>query len=76
VAFPPRAGLSVRAEYSSPVEPPRSTLEQPRLAGWKAPVLGPQETFHAWVQLALWLACGLAGLAWFWRFSRRRGGDG
>jgi murein DD-endopeptidase MepM/ murein hydrolase activator NlpD len=76
VRFAPRAGLSVRAEYSSPAEAPRSTLEQPRLAAPKRRVLAPGEEPWAWLQLAAWLASAATGMAWFWNFSRRRGGDG
>jgi hypothetical protein len=32
--------------------------------------LEPGEEQFAWELLALWLACGVAALAWFWRFSR------
>lgn len=70
VRFAPRAGLTVRAEYSAPAEAPRSVLEQPRLPPLKPPVLAPGEEPWAWLQLALWIAAGLAGLAGFWHFSR------
>jgi hypothetical protein len=29
-----------------------------------------EELPWAWTKLGAWLALGLAGLAWFWRFSR------
>ena len=70
VAFAPRAALRVTANYSSPAEAPRTASESPLLP-WKRPVLGPDREAEAWWTLGLWVAVGLAGMAWFWRFSRR-----
>jgi murein DD-endopeptidase MepM/ murein hydrolase activator NlpD len=69
VAFSPRAALQVKADYSGSVEPPRAASEA-RLVPWKPLVLESGDEKAAWSTLALWLACGVAGLAWFWRFSR------
>ena len=70
VAFAPRAAVRVTANYSRPAETPRAASEG-RLFPWQPPARGPGEEARAWRLLALWLACGIAGLAWFWRFSRK-----
>jgi murein DD-endopeptidase MepM/ murein hydrolase activator NlpD len=70
VAFAPRAALTVTANYAGVAEAPRMPSEG-RLTSWKRPALEPHDEMNAWSLLALWLACGLAGLAWFWRFSSR-----
>jgi hypothetical protein len=69
VAFAPRAALMVTANYSHRAEPPRAPSETP-LVSWKRPEAGPGEEQRAWQLLALWLACGAAGLAAFWKFTR------
>jgi murein DD-endopeptidase MepM/ murein hydrolase activator NlpD len=69
VVFAPRAALRVTAQYSGPAEMPRAPSETPMFA-WKRPVLAPDEEPVAWTWLALWLVCGLAGLAWFARFAQ------
>jgi murein DD-endopeptidase MepM/ murein hydrolase activator NlpD len=69
VAFAPRTLLRVTAHYSGVAEAPRMPTEW-RLLPWKRPVLEPGEEAGAWALLALWLVCGLAALAWFWRFSK------
>jgi len=70
VAFAPRAALRVTANYSGIADMPLAPSEQ-RLVAWKRPTLEPGEEPTAWLLLALWLACGAAGLAWFWKFSRQ-----
>jgi hypothetical protein len=70
VAFAPRAALSVTANYSTAVEPPRTPSEGTPLFPWKRPTLGPWEEAAAWCLLGAWLAGAVAALAWFWRFSR------
>ena len=70
VAFGPRRALRVTANYSGLAEAPRASSES-RIVPWNRPVLEPGEEARAWLQLALWLACGLAALAWFWRFTRK-----
>ncbi|OGA65338.1 MAG: hypothetical protein A3G83_07580 [Betaproteobacteria bacterium RIFCSPLOWO2_12_FULL_68_20] len=70
IAFAPRAGLIATADYSPRAEPPRAARDPRRLVEWKPRVLGPEELLPAWAQLAAWLVAGVAGLAWFWRFSR------
>jgi murein DD-endopeptidase MepM/ murein hydrolase activator NlpD len=69
VAFAPRAALSVTADYSSRVDAPRAVSDGPRVP-LKHPVLGQDEVLGGWALLAVWLACGAAGLICFWRFSR------
>ena len=71
VAFSPRAAVRVTANYSSAAAVPRAPSEGPPLAPWKQPSAGAEGEFGAWVLLALWLACGAAAMAWFWRFSKR-----
>jgi murein DD-endopeptidase MepM/ murein hydrolase activator NlpD len=70
VAFLPRAAVQVKADYSGIAEPPRAPSEM-RLVPWRLPALEPGEETAAWGMLALWLACAVAGLAWFWRFTNR-----
>lgn len=70
VEFAPRAAVRVTAEYSHPVQIPRAATEGAPLAPWKLPALAAGEEGAAWRLLALWLACGVAALAWFWLFSR------
>ena len=68
--FSPRTAMRVTATYSGAAEAPRAASEA-RLLPWKPRVLEPGEEVKAWATLALWLACGIAGLAWFWNFSRK-----
>lgn len=68
-AFAPRAGVRVRSDYSGPVEAPRAPTET-RLVPWTLPTLEAGEEATAWGMLATWIACGLAALAWFWRFAK------
>jgi murein DD-endopeptidase MepM/ murein hydrolase activator NlpD len=70
VAFGARRALRVTANYSGSAEAPRASSES-RIVPWKRPALEPGAEARAWLQLALWLACGLAALAWFWRFARK-----
>jgi murein DD-endopeptidase MepM/ murein hydrolase activator NlpD len=70
LAFPPRAALRVTANYSGPAGWPRTPSEGNPPVAWKPHPLEPDEEAVAWGVLALWLACGLAALACFWRFSR------
>lgn len=69
VAFAPRAALRVTATYSGIADMPRAPSEQ-RLFSWKRPTLEPGEEGSAWRLLALWVACGAAGLVWFWKFAK------
>ena len=68
VAFAPRTLLRVTAHYSGVAEAPRMPTES-RLLPWKRPALEPGQEGAAWGLLALWLLCGVAALAWFWRFA-------
>ena len=70
VTFVPRAAVTVTANYSGPAEAPRAPSEGGSFASWKRPVLQPGDEPRAWGVLGLWFACGIAGLAWFWRFSK------
>lgn len=70
VAFAPRAAMTVKANYSGAAEPPRTPREHAPLVPWRRAELRPGEEPGAWLELALWLAAGVAGMAWFWRFSR------
>ena len=67
-AFTPRPALQVTADYSGAAEPPRAPSEA-RIVLWKRPSLEAGEEAGAWILLALWLAAGVAGLAWFWQFA-------
>src|SRR5262249_27488868 len=69
VAFPPRAALRVTANYSGSALPPRAPSEGSAL-GPQGLALGPGEEAGAWLRLAIWLACGVAALTWFWKFSK------
>jgi murein DD-endopeptidase MepM/ murein hydrolase activator NlpD len=70
VSFTPRAAVTVTANYSRPAEAPRAPSESGSFASWKRPVLEAADESRAWGLLGLWLACGIAGLAWFWKFSK------
>jgi murein DD-endopeptidase MepM/ murein hydrolase activator NlpD len=70
IVFEPRAALRVTANYSSAAEYPRIPSET-RLTPWNPPPpLRPEQLPVAWLELAAWIAAALAGMAWFWRFSR------
>jgi murein DD-endopeptidase MepM/ murein hydrolase activator NlpD len=70
VAFAPRPALQVKADYSTAAEAPRAASEA-RLVPWKRLALELGDEKAAWGVFALWLACGAAALAWFWKFTRR-----
>jgi murein DD-endopeptidase MepM/ murein hydrolase activator NlpD len=70
VVFPPRAALRVTANYSGAAEMPRTSSEGQPLSPWKRRALDPGEEVRAWCLMVLWVACGVAGLVWFWRFAR------
>ena len=69
VAFAPRSTVWAAANYSGPAEVPRAASEM-RLFPRSRAVLAPGEETGVWGLLGLWLACGAAALAWFWRFYR------
>ncbi len=71
VAFPPRAAVTVTAKYSGPAQAPRAPSDWQPLVPWKPAVLGPWAEGGAWALLAACFASGVAGMMWFWRFSRR-----
>lgn len=70
LAFAPRAALRATANYSGVAEAPRTPSET-SLFPRKRPQLEPGEEPRAWGLLVAWLASGIAGLAWFWKFARR-----
>jgi murein DD-endopeptidase MepM/ murein hydrolase activator NlpD len=69
VPFRPRAAVRVKANYSSAAEAPRAPSET-SLFPWKRPELGADAEAEGWWLLGSWLACGIAALLWFWRFSK------
>jgi murein DD-endopeptidase MepM/ murein hydrolase activator NlpD len=71
LTFAPRPALQARSNYSTAAEHPRTAGDYAPLVPWKRPVLAPDEEVAAWLQAGLWLAAGLAAMAWFWRFSTR-----
>jgi murein DD-endopeptidase MepM/ murein hydrolase activator NlpD len=70
VAFSPRAALRVTASYSGPAPVPRAPSEGEPQPDGRPHVQEDDGEALAWRVLALFLACGAAGFAWFWRFSR------
>lgn len=70
VVFSPRSALRVTSNYSGPATLPRAPSEGDPLVAWHP--LAPEASDEAdgWRLLGIWLACGVAALAWFWRFSR------
>jgi len=70
IAFAPRMALRVTANYSGPAQLPRTASDGEPLVPRARAALGPWEGAAAWCLLAACLAGGIAGLAWFWRFSR------
>lgn len=69
LAFAPRPALVATATYSGAAEAPRAPSEA-RLVPWTRPSLEAGQEPAAWALLAVWLACGIAALAGFWKFSR------
>ena len=69
IEFPPRAALHVSANYSQAMEAPRLAGEGPMFP-WRRQSLDGEDLPGAWTLLALWIACGIAALAWFGKFSR------
>jgi len=71
VPFAPRAALTAKAQYAGPAPAPRAPSDWQPLVSWKPAVLGPWAQAGAWALLAACFAGGIAGIAWFWRFSRK-----
>lgn len=69
VPFPARAALIVASQYSGVAEAPRAPSEM-RILAWNRPRLEPGDELGAWLLLAAWFAAAVAGIIWFWRFSR------
>jgi murein DD-endopeptidase MepM/ murein hydrolase activator NlpD len=70
IAFAPRPALQVTARYSGAAEAPRVPSES-RIVPWPRRSLEEGDEARAWMLLALWLAAGVAGLAWFWQFAAK-----
>jgi murein DD-endopeptidase MepM/ murein hydrolase activator NlpD len=70
VVFAPRAALLATADYSAAARPPRAPSEGAPPIPWHRRALGPGEEAGAWFMLAALAACGVAALAWFWKFSK------
>jgi hypothetical protein len=69
VALSPRAALQATANYSGVADVAHAASEA-RLFPWRRPAPAPGEEADGWRLLALWLACGVAAMAWFWKFAR------
>jgi len=67
--FAPRAAVQVKADYAGAVEAPRAPSET-RVVPFKRPALDADAEATAWAVAALWLLCGVAGMAGFWKFAR------
>jgi hypothetical protein len=70
IPFAPRAAMIATAGYSHDAEPPYMPSEGRAHRFRKRPALEAAEEARAWGLLAAWIACGIAGLAGFWAFSR------
>jgi len=70
LVFAPRPAVRAVANYSGPAEMPRAPSETPGFA-WRPPERQPGDELRAFGVLVFCLACAVAGLAWFWRFSSR-----
>ena len=66
----PRAAMIATANYSHDAEPPYLPSHGRPQLFLKPPALEPADEARAWGLLAVWIACGIAGLAGFWAFSR------
>ena len=69
VAFAPRVGISVTARFASPAEP-LALPAVPARAPAPAVPPPPEVLVQGWIRLAAMLVTGIAGLWWFYRFSR------
>lgn len=69
IAFVPQRSLVVTANYKGPAVYPRAASDY-RFGWWKRPELPPDEVPTAWLKLAGLAAVLVAGIIWFWRFSR------
>jgi len=71
IPFAPRAALIATANYSHTAEAPYTPSEVRPAISRNRPQLEAGEEARAWSVLALWIACAVAGLTWFWRFSKK-----
>jgi murein DD-endopeptidase MepM/ murein hydrolase activator NlpD len=70
IPFAPRAAMIATANYSREATPPYLPSDGgPHLLRKRAVLEAADET-RAWGLLAVWIACGIAGMAGFWAFSR------
>jgi murein DD-endopeptidase MepM/ murein hydrolase activator NlpD len=70
VVFSARAALRVTANYSGPVNAPRTPRETEPLVPWRPTSLESGDGEQGWRLLAVWFACGMVALVLFWKFSR------
>ena len=70
VVFSARAALRVTANYSGPVNAPRTPREAEPLVPWRPTSLESGDGEQGWRLLAVWFACGMVALVLFWKFSR------
>jgi murein DD-endopeptidase MepM/ murein hydrolase activator NlpD len=70
IPFAPRAALIATANYSHTAEAPHTPSEVRPGISRERPQLEAGDEARAWSVLALWIACAVAGLTWFWRFSK------
>lgn len=67
--FAPRTALIATATYAGKADAPRAPSET-RVVAWNRPPLAAGEELGAWIAFSAWLVAALAGIIWFWRFSR------
>jgi len=70
IPFAPRAAMIATADYSRDAQPPYMLSEGRPPLFRKRPALEAADEARAWGLLAVWIACGIAGMAGFWAFSR------
>lgn len=68
VPFSARAGLRPTAYYAGPAELPLFPSET-SLTRWKPPAPQPGDELRAWAEIAILIACAVAGWVWFGWFA-------
>jgi murein DD-endopeptidase MepM/ murein hydrolase activator NlpD len=69
-AFEPRVAMMVTANYTASALRPHFATEVPRPAWFSPPAKGPEDQARGLELLVLFAAAGVAGMVWFWRYSR------
>ena len=69
VVFEPRRSIVITANYSGPADFPRAVSDY-RFGLWKRPELPPEEMPKVWLTLAGLGVALVAGIVWYWKFSR------